>query len=103
MSCNSGFPTFRLLDRYAGWDAGDQVYNSPENLIGFDDEIGVRLGPINPNEVNAGDLLGSIPPPRLARGCGSCDWYLITLQPPGSRLLRRDACSGQWPSIWDEN
>ena len=46
MSCATGFPTFRLLDAYVGWDPGDQPYDSPEGLIGFDDPRGVRLAPI---------------------------------------------------------
>jgi len=101
MTCTTGFPTFRLLDAYAGWDPGDQPYDEPVNLIGFDDPAGLRLSALNPNEVNPSDLLGSIPPVRLARGCGSCDWYLITPAPPAARLLRRDACSSQWISVWD--
>src|SRR5688500_12461493 len=100
MTCTTGFPTFRLLDAYAGWDPGDQPYDEPVILIGFDDPAGLRLSALNPNEVNPSDLLGSIPPVRLARGCGSCDWYLITPAPPAARLLRRDACSSQWISVW---
>ena len=102
MSCTSGFPTFRLLDTYAGWDQGDQ----PENLAGFVDPEGnpedLRLRPLTPDEVNPSDLLSYLAPPQLARGCGSCDWYLITAVPPSPRLLRRDPCSGLWLSIWDE-
>jgi phage tail-like protein len=97
MSCTSGFPTFRLLDAYAGWDQDEA-----ENLVGFADLEGVRLEPLNPNEVNPADVLSYLAPPHLARGCGSCDWYLITPVPPSPRLLRRDPCSGQWVSIWDE-
>lgn len=102
MSCSSGFPTFRLLDAYVGWDQGDQVHDQSQNLIGFTDPEGLRLSPLNPNAVNPSDLLSYLPPPQLARGCGSCDWYLITPVPPSPRLLRRDPCSGLWVSIWDE-
>ena len=101
MSCTSGFPTFRLLDAYAGWDPGVEAYDLPEGLVGFDDPEGLRLAAIDPNEVNPSDLLPLLPPPRLARGCGSCDWYLITPVPPAARLLRRDPCTGQWVSVWD--
>ena len=101
MTCSAGFPTFRLLDAYAGWDPGDQPHDSPVNLIGFDDPAGLRLGPLNPNEVNPTELLASLPPARLARGCGSCDWYLITPAPPAPRLLRYDLCRGKWISVWE--
>src|SRR5687767_13397570 len=97
MSCTGGFPTFRLLDAYAGWDQDEA-----KNLVGFADPEGLRLEPLNPNEVNPSDLLPYLAPPHLARGCGSCGWYLITPSPPSPRVLRRDPCSGQWVSIWDE-
>jgi phage tail-like protein len=103
MSCTSGFPTFRLLDSYAGWDQGEDAYDKAENLVGFDDPKGVRLAQRNLDEVNPTELLGYLPPARLARGCGQCDWYLITPAPPAPRLLHRDPCSGEWTSIWDED
>src|SRR5688572_3579680 len=102
MSCSISFPTFRLLDAYAGWDQGDQHYNQPKNLVGFADPEGLKLRPLSPDAVNPSDLLSYLAPTQLARGCGSCDWYLITAVPPSPRLLRRDPCSGLWVSIWDE-
>jgi len=103
MSCTSGFPTFRLLDAFAGWDPGDQPYDAPQNLVGFSDPAGIRLAQLNPGEINPGDLIHYLSPPRLARGCGSCDWYLITPAPPESRLLHRDPCTGKWVPVWDEH
>ena len=103
MSCVSGFPTFRLLDAYVGWDPGEHPHDQPENLVGFDDPKGLRLAQKNIHEVNPSELVAYLPPPQLARGCGTCDWYLITRVPPAPRVLHRDPCSGKWTSIWDDD
>src|SRR6202030_4442926 len=39
------------------------------------------------------------PPARLTRGCGPCEWYLLTPAPPQSLLLRRDSCHAHWSPV----
>lgn len=99
MSCTPGNPTFRLLNAYVGWDADDT--DGTRNLIGLDDPEGLQLALKNPDEIDQADLLAYFPPPRLARGCGPCEWYLVT--PPPSRLLRLDRCSGRWLPGWNDS
>lgn len=102
MTCASLVPTFRLLDYFAGWDEGHDSFDLPKFLDGLTDADGLRLALLNPNAVAPSELDAYIPPPRLARGCGPCDWYLITPVPPAPRLLRWDACLCRWTSAWDE-
>jgi phage tail-like protein len=98
MSCGGGKANFRLLDAYVGWDATDPAHS---NLTGFDDPAGISLALVNPGAVDPSQILAYLPPARLARGCGACEWYLITPVPPASRLLRRDACHPEWGPIWN--
>jgi phage tail-like protein len=73
---------FRLLDGIVGWDPLDFT-----GLEGLDDILGgVALARLSPNAVDPSSLLPYMPPARLARGCGKCEWYLMT--PVPSRLLR---------------
>ncbi len=95
MSCGAGKPTFRLLDAYVGWDATDPASS---NLTGFDDPNGIRLNLVNPGVIDPSQINAYLPPARLARGCGACEWYLIT--PPKCELLRRDACN-PWHPVWN--
>jgi phage tail-like protein len=91
MSCVPSDRRFRLLDHLVGWDV-----DSAEGLEGFDAATGVRLlrlegGGLPPAVVDA-----RIPPPRLARGCDPCTWYLATPAPPASRLLTLGPCDDCW-------
>jgi phage tail-like protein len=95
MSCGPGTSNFRLLDAFVGWDEFDI-----KNLIGQNAPEGVQLAKEDPNALDPSEVLTRIPPAHLARGCGPCDWYLVTPAPPASRLLSRDACTGQWLSLW---
>src|SRR5262249_7524126 len=89
-------PTFRLLDGWTGWD--------PDPALGPDAWLGLaglgEGGALEPARVGGGvapqALLGSLPPPPLARGCGPCEWYLVT-PAPAARVLRRDGCHGFLP------
>jgi phage tail-like protein len=102
MSCTSVPPTFRLLDAFIGWDvSGDR--HDYKNLTGLDDPDGLRLDRQTPDAVDPNGVWRYIAPPRLARGCGPCEWYLVTPVPPSARLLRRDACSGTWLPVWSPN
>lgn len=93
MSCGPSEGKFRLLDAYVGWsEAG-----VPVHLCGLDDPAGLHLCAEDPDAVGAG-VWEHLLPPRLARGCGACDWYLLTPEP--SRLLRHGACSPEWQTLW---
>ncbi len=112
MSCSAGRPTFRLLDQRVGWC--DVEYNAAtqgwvdigpapvvDNLTGWADSDGIQLllasGAPGEGVIAFGDLLASLPPRRLARGCGPGSWLLLT---PGGMILRRDPCTGCWRPIW---
>jgi phage tail-like protein len=99
MSCGGAYQTFRLLDAFVGWEVSSDVLDH-QNLAGLDEEAGVHLEQEKPGELSALDLLTYLPPPRLARGCGACDWYLVTPVPPQARLLHLDLCSCEWSSVW---
>ena len=99
MSCGGGTPTFRLLDAFIGWDAGPKE-DSYKNLTGLDDPDGLQLAQVVPDAVDPNTVTPYIPPPRLALGCGPCEWYLATPVPPAPRLLRRNSCPGQWLPVW---
>ncbi|MGW5720009.1 phage tail protein [Amycolatopsis sp. NPDC003865] len=93
MTCAPATVTFRLLDDVVGWDQ-----DAVTDLVGFAEETGVRLahdGP-SPDGPTRTQLLPWFPDPRLAPGCGPCDWYLLS----GERLLRRDTCTGGWLPGW---
>ena len=62
----------------------------------FDDVSGVRLARIAAGALTPDAIGRAFPPPRLARGCGRCDWYLVTQAPPTSRLLAFGACDDCW-------
>jgi phage tail-like protein len=104
MSCGATGRNFRLLDGFVGWDRADCAGLTGWN---FDDTGGLRLAQENlkggPPDCVAideflpsGILLAYLPPPRLARGCGKCDWYLVNQ----TQLLRRDCCTPGWSSAW---
>jgi phage tail-like protein len=95
MSCAAGPANFRLLDAFVGWDPFDH-----KNLSGLEDPDGLRLALLVPGVVDPAVLLGFFPPPRLARGCGPCEWFLVTPAPPESLLLRREPCTGLWKPVW---
>jgi phage tail-like protein len=95
MSCGSMTPKFRLLDAYVGWDAFDH-----KNLTGLDDPDCLRLEQEVSGEVAPNAVLAYLPPPRLARSCGACEWYLLTPNPPAPKLLRRDPCAQSWLPVW---
>ena len=116
MSCQSGRPTFRLLDRRVGWTDGrfdptssKWVDTDPASADGpkvtdltpWDDLDGIRLEPISGRSgqpvVDALTLLASLPPRRLALNCGAGSWLLLT---PEGMVLRRDRCTDRWCPIW---
>jgi phage tail-like protein len=100
MTCVAGNPNFRLLDDNVGWD---QDTSETINLTGFDQPTGVCLAQLDPGSLDPNQILPYLLPPRLARGCGACDWYLITPAPPESLLLHRDACQLQWQPLWQHH
>jgi len=95
MSCGAGNPTFRLLDPYVGWSEESVV-----NLTGLESDNldGVQLDLRVPDAVSPSKLAALIPPARLARGCGGCEWFLLT----ETDLLRRDCCTRSWNSVWGD-
>ncbi|HLK05674.1 MAG TPA: phage tail protein I [Candidatus Acidoferrum sp.] len=97
MSCGTGKPNFQLLDCNVGWAEPDPAKT---NLDGFGDCDGLRLLLKNPSAIDPSAITACIPPARLARGCGSCEWFLVTKSPPCSRLLKRDACHHEWGELW---
>ena len=76
-------PTFRLLDARVGWDEDPR---STQGLVGFDDERGLSLAPLNPAEVSEADTLPWFTPPWIARGVLPCEWLLAA---PSHRQLQR--------------
>ena len=96
MSCVLDKATFRLLDGLVGWDPA-----SVEGLEGIHAMSGVALKTIaETGTVREAELVDRLLPTRLARGCGPCEWYLITPYPPRSRLLRLDPCTDGWRAVW---
>ena len=100
MSCAAGRPTFRLLDRRVGWtDIGPEPV--PCHLTEWYDPEGIQLllasGTPAQGVIDVPTLLASLPPPRLAHGCGPGSWLLLT---PCGMVLRRDPCTGRWRPIW---
>lgn len=93
MSCGPGAEKFRLLDAYVGWS---EAAPSP-HLSGLDDPAGIRLAQRDPHALGPG-LWAHLLAPRLARGCGACDWYLLT--PAPARVLGRQACASEWKPLW---
>jgi phage tail-like protein len=92
VTCAVDTGTFRLLDAYVGWDA-----TARDGLVGLDDPDGIMLALLDGSTgILERDLLRAFGSPRLARGCGPCEWYLVT---PGGRLLYRDACT-QFRPVW---
>ena len=81
MSCGPSAQTFRLLDAYVGWDVSADKENW-KHLSGLEEPDGVRLAARFPGAIDPSILMSYLLPSRLARGCGSCEWYLITPAPP---------------------
>ena len=111
MTCSAGRPTFRLLDSRVGWT--DVVRPSTQTWvdIGLTSRRSISTGHPIPaasssssplgvpaqGAIDAQSLLASLPPRRLAPGCGPGSWLLLT---PGGMVLRRDPCTGCWRPIW---
>ena len=96
MSCGPAETKFRLLDGYVGWSWSGAA--PPENLEGLNERDGpLRLAPKREG-IDPAEAWRRLLPVRLARGCGVCDWYLLT--PAPARLLKRDACSLHWRLFW---
>lgn len=102
MSCGPSPQNFRLLDAYVGWDVDVIDKLNWKNLSGLEEAEGVRLAARFPGAVDPSIVSVYLLPPRLAKGCGTCEWYLVTPAPPVSRLLRRSGCNGEWLSVWAE-
>jgi phage tail-like protein len=111
MSCAAGRPTFRLLDRRVGWtdvalnNKGEWVeigsVQTTPTVTAWSDPDGIQLlekgqSP-DQNVISAHDLLASLPPRRLARGCGPGSWLLLTTE---GNVLGRDPCVPCWRPIW---
>jgi phage tail-like protein len=97
MTCVTDRPTFRFLDPLVGWDPA-----SCEGLSGCEEGDGLRLAPTAGEPgVDPAELLPYFGHPRLARGCGDCEWYLVTPAPAG-RLLRLEACHEGWRPVWPD-
>jgi phage tail-like protein len=94
MTCVPSDPRFRLLDRLVGWD-GDSLVD----LAGEDEAEGLRLAGTGA-DLTSEALDPFIPPPRLAPGCGPCDWVLATRAPPESRILVLGPCDNEWRPAW---
>jgi phage tail-like protein len=94
VSCGGGNPNFRLLDANVGWSAASAV-----NLVGLNDSTGICLAQMVAGALDPNQILPYLPPARLARGCGDCEWYLVTPAPPTSLVLHRDACHSDW-RVW---
>ena len=99
MSCRADQVNFRLLDCYVGWSEQDRAGT---HLEGFANCDGLQLCFKDKGSVDASAVSACIPPARLARGCGACEWFLVTPFPPESRFLWRDACHTKWQEKWDE-
>jgi phage tail-like protein len=95
MTCAAVKPTFRLLDQNVGWDYDPRA---TQGLSGFDPPDSLCLSAVNPGAVDPNAIFACLPPPRLSRGCDSCEWYLLTQAPPESLLLFRDSCHASWKS-----
>jgi phage tail-like protein len=87
MSCLAVEHRFRLLDYLVGWDPAHC-----EGLEGLDDAEGLRLQCPSVSGLTDALIDPLIPPPRLARGCDPCRWFLVTSAPPESRLMVLGAC-----------
>ena len=98
MSCAPGIANFRLLDANIGWGQDD---GSSANLTGLASADGICLTQVVAGAVDPNQILPYLPPARLARGCGECEWYLVTPFPPESLLLHRDACRHDWRGVWE--
>ena len=106
MSCGPSAQNFRLLDGFVGWDREDPKDCAGLTGFGFDDAEGLRLAQEQPtgpkdcaapqNFVPVGEVLAYLPPSRLARGCGRCDWFLAA----ETQLRRHDCCGPTWSSVW---
>ncbi|HQZ65957.1 MAG TPA: phage tail protein [Planctomycetaceae bacterium] len=92
-----GQTRFRLLDGYVGWD---ENLDLTKNVIGLDDQIGLRLEDLETSEVPEDILLLFMPPAWIARGCRPFEWYLCGPSEPviqsRPQLLRYDSCRGEW-------
>jgi phage tail-like protein len=98
MTCAPGPATFRLLDAYVGWN---QDHEHVQGIVGFTDPAGIRLAysGASPDGPTRNQLLPWFPDRRLAPGCQPCAWYLLA----GTRLLRRDVCTGGWKPVWSRD
>jgi phage tail-like protein len=97
MTCAAGNPNFFLLDTTAGWDVDA---TATLNLVGAGTPPGcVALAQQVAGAVDLNQIVPYLPPAQLARGCGACEWYLVTAAPPASHLLRRDACHSGWQQV----
>jgi phage tail-like protein len=100
MTCVQGPPTFRLLDPLAGWmaDVAGFGADATKGLDGVDDEGGLTLPASDPATDAARRIAQRFGDPRLARGCGPCEWWLVARAP--GRLLRRRPCSPGFAPAW---
>lgn len=93
MSCIAADPRFRLLDHLVGWDEA-----RAEKLAGLYDGEGMRLAGLV-DGLTPDSTTPYLLPPRLARGCGPCEWYLATPPASTSRLLFMGACRNSWERV----
>jgi phage tail-like protein len=94
VTCVSETATFRLLDGYVGWDA-----EFVDHLFGLGDPDGIAVEPDAPaGAVPVDRLVRLFGVPRLARGCGPCEWYLVARG--RADLLRRGPCADRFEPLW---
>ncbi|MFE2216586.1 phage tail protein [Streptomyces canus] len=105
MTCATERPLYRLLSGLAGWEPvpGQDL----AALAGLTDPEGLQLAPLggDGDGLSLHPLRPWFPPPRLAPGCGPCDWYLLADPPDGRsglRVLRRSVCADgtAWQPLW---
>ena len=95
MTCVTGTATFRLLDAYVGWDSA-----SAQGLVGLDQPEGLMLALAQADGgLSAWEIARRFGSPRLARGCGPCEWYVAT---GTGRVLRRDRCALEFQPVWPD-
>lgn len=94
MSCTREPATFVVLNPITGWSPvvaiGELDRTNPSGLT-----LARRADAVDVQLVDR-----HLPPPRLARGCGPCEWYLGAPGPSPARLLRFE-CDGVWRDVLD--
>src|SRR5262249_37851470 len=91
MSCLPAPLTFRLVDGIIGWEADASIPDATKGLEGLDSALGISLARLFPGAVDPALIDACLPPARLARGRGPCEWVLGKTTCPV--LLRGGRCA----------